>query len=83
MRQGYKISLFFACIAVLVLIALILLKRHALYQSEEVPFIEEIQEEQDDITQVQNTDIRITCDQQEVPVQRIRQRPLPPCRQSA
>ena len=62
MRQGYKISLFFACIAVLVLIALILLKRHALYQSEEVPFIEEIQEEQDDITQVQNTDIRITCD---------------------
>ena len=27
MRQGYKISLFFACIAVLVLIALILLKR--------------------------------------------------------
>jgi len=42
MRQGYKISLFFACIAVLVLIALILLKRHALYQSEEVPFIEEI-----------------------------------------
>ncbi len=62
MRQGYKISLFFACIAVLALIALILLKRHALYQSEEVPFIEEIQEEQDDITQVQNTDIRITCD---------------------
>ena len=46
----------------LVLIALILLKRHTLYQSEEVPFIEEIQEEQDDITQVQNTDIRITCD---------------------
>ena len=35
MRQGYKISLFFACIAVLVLIALILLKRHAEYRHKD------------------------------------------------
>lgn len=62
MRQGYKISLFFACIAVMALVALLLWKRHTLYQSEEVPYIEEIQEETREATQVQNTEIRTTCD---------------------
>ena len=62
MRQGYKISLFFVCMIVLILIALILMKRHGLYQfDEEKPYIEEIREEPD-VTQVQNSDIKTTCD---------------------
>lgn len=62
MSRGYKISLFFVCTIVLILIAMILMKRHGLYQfDEEKPYIEEIREEPD-VTQVQNSDTRTTCD---------------------
>ena len=61
MRRGYKISLFFVCIVVLILIALILLKRNGVFQIKETPHIEEIKEESE-ATQVQNADIKTTCD---------------------
>ena len=38
MSRGYKISLFFVCTIVLILIALILMKRHGLYQFDEKYF---------------------------------------------
>lgn len=72
MRRGYKIGLFFVCVIIVVLITILLWKRHTLYKPQEsvpqeegtesqTPYIEKIYEEED-ITQAQSIHMKTTCD---------------------